>query len=87
LVRLGADILLGRDFNEAPLTGLATYDGRPVLVAIPTDIARLRARDPSLGARWRQAVRDAMLATLEEGYRITAMARDGWYLLEAEGWS
>jgi predicted GNAT superfamily acetyltransferase len=78
-------VLVGRDSGEIPAPAdHAAYDGRPLLVAVPRDVDALRARDPALAARWRYAVRDALVAALAEGYRITGMARDGWYLLEVD---
>lgn len=80
----GGHVLLGRDTGEVPAPARATYDGRPVLVAVPADVEELRGRDRALAARWRYAVRDALVGALAEGYRITGMARNGWYLLEVD---
>jgi predicted GNAT superfamily acetyltransferase len=80
----GGHVLLGRDAGGAPAPGRATYDGGSLLVAVPADVEELRGRDPSLAARWRYAVRDALVGALAEGYRITGMARNGWYLLEVD---
>jgi predicted GNAT superfamily acetyltransferase len=78
-------VLVGRESGEVPTPARhVTYDGGPLLVAVPRDVEVLRARDPALAARWRYAVRDALVAALAEGYRITGMARDGWYLLEVD---
>lgn len=82
-VSAGAEVVLDRDADEEPVPGKASYDGRPLLVAVPPDVEALRGRDPDLAVRWRGEVRAALVGGLEAGYRITGMARDGWYVLEA----
>lgn len=79
----GAAVPLDRA-RQRPVPGrdAIPVDGRPVLVAVPIDIEALRAADRTLAMTWRYAVRDALTATLAAGYRITGMARDGFYLLE-----
>jgi predicted GNAT superfamily acetyltransferase len=67
-------------------------DGRPVakppelaatvLVAVPDDVERLRPSDPDVAAAWRLAVRTALITGLDAGLRVTAITRDGWYVLE-----
>ncbi|WP_433608399.1 GNAT family N-acetyltransferase [Dactylosporangium sp. CA-139114] len=70
-----------------------TADGRPeahdapacaavLSVAVPTDAEGLRAADRQAALAWRVAVRDALMDRLAAGYRITAVTRDGRYLLE-----
>ncbi|HEX2771811.1 MAG TPA: GNAT family N-acetyltransferase [Micromonosporaceae bacterium] len=68
--------------GPAPVDSPLPADGRPMLVAVPWDIEALRAHDQAASARWRQAVREALTAALAAGYRITGMARDGFYVLE-----
>ncbi|MFD0506099.1 hypothetical protein ACFQ0G_31185 [Streptomyces chiangmaiensis] len=41
----------------------------------------LRAADPALALRWRHAVREVFVQAFAEGFRATAMSRDGWYTL------
>jgi len=48
---------------------------------VPADIVALRANDPALALRWRHAVREVFTEAYAEGFRATAMSRDGWYLL------
>jgi predicted GNAT superfamily acetyltransferase len=55
----------------------------PWLVAVPEDIERLRRTDASLARAWRLAVREALLEGLAQDLRITAMSRDGWYVMQA----
>lgn len=78
----GATILVGRTDApgaEAPVTGVPA-PGR-LAVAVPADVERMRGTDGALAARWRLAVRDAMVGALDRGYRIEGITRDGWYLL------
>jgi predicted GNAT superfamily acetyltransferase len=82
VVAAGAAVALGRDADGVPTPGTAVHDGRPLLVAVPRDVESLRGTDPALALRWRKEVRDALGGALDAGYRITGMARDGWYLLE-----
>jgi predicted GNAT superfamily acetyltransferase len=79
----GAGVALGRDAQGVPAPGKASYDGRPLLVAVPPDIEALRGQDPVLAVVWRREVRDALCGAIEAGYRVTGMARDGYYLMEA----
>jgi predicted GNAT superfamily acetyltransferase len=67
------------DGQRAPIT-VETADGGRVLLEIPDDIRRLRARDAALAERWRQAVRNAMTTAFASGYRAVGFLRD-----ESEG--
>jgi predicted GNAT superfamily acetyltransferase len=49
-------------------------------VAVPADVERMRGTDAALAARWRLAVREAMVTALDSGYHIEGITRDGWYL-------
>ncbi len=77
----GAAALLGVDGN-VPVAG--ALRASRVSIATPQDIEQLRAADPKLAVRWRMAVREAMVNSLDAGYRITGITRNGRYLLEAE---
>jgi predicted GNAT superfamily acetyltransferase len=55
----------------------------PWLVAVPEDIERLRRTEPSLARAWRLGVRAALIEGLDQDLHITAMSRDGWYVMEA----
>ncbi|MEV4415744.1 GNAT family N-acetyltransferase [Catellatospora sp. NPDC049609] len=78
--------LLGRTEHDAPRKPAPAppLDGRPLLVAVPADVERLRISDRETARAWRHAVRDAICGALEAGYRITGMSRDGWYVLEVK---
>lgn len=78
----GVSVLLGRTDApgiEAPVPGVRTL-GR-VAVAVPADVERMRGTDAALAARWRHALREAMVGALDRGYRIEGITRDGWYIL------
>jgi len=51
---------------------------------VPPDIVDLRRRAPDEAARWRSAVRAAVVDALADGRAATHMTRDGWYLLTRE---
>ncbi|QKV90725.1 chorismate synthase [Streptomyces sp. NA02950] len=69
-------------FRHAPDGGpLALRDDRRLWCRVPEDIVALRAADPALALRWRHAVREVFTDAYGEGFRATAMSRDGWYLL------
>jgi predicted GNAT superfamily acetyltransferase len=75
----GAVVLLDRvDDEPAPRPA----DGATLLVAMPTDIEALRARDLSAGLRWRRAVREALGSAFTRGYTVRDVTRDGYYVLE-----
>jgi predicted GNAT superfamily acetyltransferase len=81
-VAADAEVVLGRDASGTPEPAKPAYDGRPLLVAVPEDVETLRGRDPELAVRWRGEVREALGGALGAGYRITGMARTGWYVME-----
>nr|WP_042188820.1 hypothetical protein [Kibdelosporangium sp. MJ126-NF4]CEL18479.1 hypothetical protein [Kibdelosporangium sp. MJ126-NF4]CTQ97963.1 hypothetical protein [Kibdelosporangium sp. MJ126-NF4] len=65
------------EVDGGPVVG--TVDGPELLVAVPRDIASLRAADPVTAGRWRIAMRDVLGALLAEGARVTGFDRSGWY--------
>jgi predicted GNAT superfamily acetyltransferase len=81
LLAAGAAVRLDRDRGDAPVP-VPARDAGTQLVAVPGDIESLRAADPALGARWRLAVREALMSLVAAGFRVTAMSRQGWYVLE-----
>ena len=81
-VAADAEVVLGRDASGTPAPAKPAYDGRTLLVAVPEDVETLRGRDPDLAVRWRGEVREALGGALDAGYRITGMARTGWYVME-----
>ena len=60
-------------------------DGRPahaIAIVVPSDVGSLRAKDGALAAEWRHALRDAMSPRWNDGWRPTAVGRDGRYVME-----
>jgi predicted GNAT superfamily acetyltransferase len=73
-------VVLRPDDDGGPLVDKCDAD---VLLAwVPEDIVALRRRDPELALLWRGALRDTLGAAMADGYRATAMTRDGWYTIE-----
>jgi predicted GNAT superfamily acetyltransferase len=75
----GAVVVLGADAAGAPETGPA--EGAVQLVAVPTDIERMRVEDPALAGRWRAALRDVLSGLMADGAEVTGYDRTGWYIL------
>lgn len=67
----------------APVVVAIPADASAVCLAVPADMESLRRENPKLAARWRAALREAMLERWEAGWRPTAVGRDGRYLMEA----
>ena len=59
-----------------------TSSARVVMCQVPEDIVALRRSDPPLARAWRIALRKALTSAFDAGYRITGVARAGWYVLE-----
>lgn len=78
----GAVVALGTGADGGPEPG--PLDGRVLLVAVPENIAALRAADPDLARRWRAAVRDALTALVADGARVTGYDRAGWYIVRRD---
>lgn len=83
-VRAGGAVVLLDRVGQGPKPSGAPIpaDGRALLVAVPLDVEALRAGDRAAALAWRYAVREALAPALAAGYRITGLARDGFYLLE-----
>jgi predicted GNAT superfamily acetyltransferase len=78
-----AAIALGR--TEAGTPEIRRLDADTLLVAVPADVAALRAADPHTAKRWRGAVRDVLGGLLTGGARVTGFDRAGWYVVTQEG--
>jgi len=77
-----AAVALGRTPAGAPEPG--ERDAATLLVAVPADVATLRATDPAMATRWRMAVRDVLGGLLADGARVAGFDRAGWYVLTRE---
>lgn len=79
----GAVVALRPDEAGGPVTG--PLDGSVSLVAVPSDIAGLRAGDPDAARRWRLAVREVLTVLLADGAgHIEGFDRSGWYVVRRE---
>ena len=78
----GALVALSAAPDGAPVPG--RLDGATSLVAVPRDIAALRASDPGLAQQWRLAVREALSALVADGGRIDGFDRAGWYVVRRD---
>jgi predicted GNAT superfamily acetyltransferase len=78
----GAVIALGIGADGGPEPG--PLDATTSLVAVPPDIAALRAADPALAQKWRLAVREALFALVADGARVAGFDRTGWYVVRRE---
>jgi predicted GNAT superfamily acetyltransferase len=79
----GSVVALDRSADGGPVAG--SLDGDRLLVAVPSDVEKLRATDPALARRWRTAVREALVPLLADGAQITGFDKAGWYVLRREG--
>ena len=77
-----AEVLVDNRADE-PVLAAVPPSASALLVSVPEDIESLRRRSPDAGARWRYAVREALLGALGHGYRIGGMTVDGRYVLES----
>jgi predicted GNAT superfamily acetyltransferase len=84
LLAAGAVQLLGPGPGGAPQLSM---DGRaPVrLVGVPTDAVDARRADPGRSRQWRHALRGVLLDAFGAGMEVSAVSRDGWYVLSAGG--
>jgi predicted GNAT superfamily acetyltransferase len=81
-IAAGAVVALGIGADGGPEPG--PLDAPTSLVAVPADIAALRATDPALAQKWRLAVREALFALLTDGARVAGFDRTGWYVVRRE---
>ncbi|MCB2413030.1 hypothetical protein LGT39_09270 [Demequina sp. TTPB684] len=66
-----------------PVVGPVPSGASAVSVVVPADIEAMRRDHLELAARWRMALREAMVERWAAGWRPTAVGRDGRYLMEA----
>jgi predicted GNAT superfamily acetyltransferase len=78
-----AVVALGRTADGAPEPGVTA--GETLLVAVPADIAAMRAEDPGRAREWRIAVREVLGGLLADGARVAGFDRAGWYVVSKEG--
>lgn len=78
LRRTGAAEVLVDEGGE-PRT--APVEGPRVLAQVPDDIEDIRAAEPDRARRWARALRTTLGVAVDEGYRVSGVTRDGWYVL------
>lgn len=79
LRRAGAEVILEVADDGAP--HLTPRDADRRLIQAPADIESLRRDDPAVAAAWGAAIREALGGSLDAGFRITGITREGWYVL------
>jgi predicted GNAT superfamily acetyltransferase len=82
LQRNGAAVALRADAEGRPEPLPLPAAASCVLAQLPPDIQQLRASDPALARRWREASREALEPLLAGPYVATGFTRTGWYVLE-----
>ncbi len=85
LIAEGATVVLDTDAldtdsDEDLRRPTATHSGT-VLVGVPDNIEGLRRTDPTLGQRWRLALRDVLTDLMEQSWSVTEFCSDGYYVL------
>lgn len=51
------------------------------LVHVPADAVDVRRADPARSREWRHALRHALVGAFAGGFEVTAVSRDGWYVI------
>jgi len=77
-----AVIALGRTADGDPVVG--SVDGDTLLVAVPSDVEALRAKDSALASRWRCALREVLAPLMADGARVAGFDKSGSYVLRRE---
>lgn len=75
-----APVILHVGEGGEPVEG--AWEEGPVLAQVHPDIEQLRVDAPEIAGQWRQAARDTLGRAMQEGRRLTAAGREGWYLAE-----
>jgi predicted GNAT superfamily acetyltransferase len=75
----GAAIGLGHGPDGEPRRG--RLDADTLLIAVPDDIEKLRATDPTQARAWREALSETLGAVLVSGAPIVGFDRTGWYVV------
>jgi predicted GNAT superfamily acetyltransferase len=60
---------------------LHEVDADRVLLQLPRDIVALRRSDELLARSWREVVREILVSAFADGYEVTGVSRDSWFLL------
>lgn len=81
LHRAGAATVLDVGEDGGPV--VTPTDAPRRLLHLPPDIEAVRAEDAALAARWSDAIRTTLGASLDAGARVTGATRDGWLVVAA----
>ena len=79
-----AVVALHEGDDGEPVTAPVPAGATEIRLGIPSDIEALRVADPDLSARWRTALRSAMLEPMASGWRVIDFLRDGYYVLRKD---
>ena len=78
----------GPDGLLHPPSAQLQFDGRPLALPLPADVATLRQRDPDLLLTWRLYLREVLEAAFAAGYTLVdcvQLTEQGWfYILTAQ---
>ena len=80
LVASGAAEVLGAGADGAPRVS-PDETARVRLVHVPADAVGVRRADPGLSREWRHALRRVLTDAFSAGMQVTAVSRDGGYVL------
>jgi predicted GNAT superfamily acetyltransferase len=76
----GARVVLAEGAGGAP-EARPSGRGGTRLAWVPPEVVALRIDQPALARAWRVALRATLQEALEQGYALTGVTRDGWYVL------
>lgn len=79
---LAAPVVLSAGVDHLPVAVDAPAGADAISIVVPSDVEALKVTGSELAAVWRQALRDAMAPRWQDGWRVTAVGRDGRYLME-----
>lgn len=80
LLAAGATVLLDVDDDGRPVPG-PPASGAVALAATPRDIITLRTSDAAVADNWRHAMRKTVGSAVAQGWVVSGMTTDGWYVL------
>jgi predicted GNAT superfamily acetyltransferase len=82
LLAAGAEVVLAEGPGGTPKPSPPCRGTR--LAWVPADVVALRGEWPAKAHAWRLALRAALGDALDQGYALTGVTRDGWYVLSEQ---
>jgi predicted GNAT superfamily acetyltransferase len=79
LLREGAAVVLSIGPTGEPVAG--SPSSGVLLCQVPEDIVLVRRTDSGVAHAWRVESRRVLRAAFDDGYRMSAATRTGWYVL------